>query len=47
MIYDEPVDPLAKSVYSFADQGLDPAAIAAKLNEHVGKIELILALRAT
>ncbi|MEE9211302.1 MAG: hypothetical protein V3U29_01485 [Phycisphaeraceae bacterium] len=38
-------DPLARSVYSLADQGLDPLAIARKIGEHVGKVELILALR--
>lgn len=40
-----PDDPLSRSVYQFADQGLPAEAIARKLNEHVGKIELILALR--
>lgn len=38
-------DPLNKEVYSLADQGLGPSAIAEQLGEHVGKIELILALR--
>jgi hypothetical protein len=43
----EPIieDPLAASVYSLADSGLDAHAIAMQLNEHVGKVELILALR--
>lgn len=40
-----PDDPLSRSVYQLADQGLPADAIARKLNEHVGKIELILALR--
>ena len=41
------VDPVAQSVYQLADEGLEPPAIAAKLDEHVGKVELILALRAS
>lgn len=40
-----PDDPLSRSVYQLADQGLAADAIARKLNEHVGKVELILALR--
>ena len=40
-----PSDPVSRSVYQLADQGLAPEAIAKRLNEHVGKIELILALR--
>lgn len=40
-----PDDPLARQVYALADQGQDSHAIARKLEEHVGKIELILALR--
>ena len=42
-----PDDALKRSVYHLAEQGLDPAGIAHQLNEHVGKIELILALRKT
>lgn len=38
-------DPLPRRVYALADQGLAPLEIAGQLNEHVGKIELILALR--
>ena len=38
-------DPLALSVYQLADQGIDAQSIALQLNEHVGKVELILALR--
>lgn len=38
-------DPLTRSVYEMADQGHDADQIARQLNEHVGKIELILALR--
>ena len=40
-----PEDPLSRSVYQLADQGLDAYTIAQRLKEHVGKIELILALR--
>ena len=38
-------DPLTQQIYQLADQGKGPAAIAQELDEHVGKIELILALR--
>jgi len=38
-------DPLTREIYALADQGVGPADIAEQLNEHVGKIELILALR--
>ncbi len=38
-------DALKQSVYDLAEKGHDPAEIAKQLNEHVGKIELILALR--
>jgi len=38
-------DPLTKQIYALADQGKGPAAIAQELDEHVGKVELILALR--
>lgn len=41
----ENTDPLTKQVYALADQGKGPADIAQQLDEHVGKIELILALR--
>lgn len=40
-----PDDPLARSVYERADQGLSSQQIARELQEHVGKVELILALR--
>jgi hypothetical protein len=40
-----PADPLAADVYRLADAGHDPPAIARQLDEHVGKVELILALR--
>jgi hypothetical protein len=38
-------DPVARSVYQLADAGVAPMEIARRLNEHVGKVELILALR--
>ena len=38
-------DPLTREVYALADQGRGPTDIARQLNEHVGKVELILALR--
>lgn len=41
----EPADPLTRSVYELADQGHDSVEIAQKLDEQVGKIDLILALR--
>lgn len=37
-------DPLARSVCELAEQGLSPIDIARRLDEHVGKVELILAL---
>ncbi|QDU70298.1 hypothetical protein [Mucisphaera calidilacus] len=40
-----PMTDLRNAVHQLADDGLDPIAIAEKLDEHVGKIELILALR--
>jgi len=40
-----PEYPLTQWVYRLADQGHNPADIAQKLDEHVGKVELILALR--
>ena len=42
-----PDDALKRSVCGLADQGHDPVEIARRLNEHVGKVELILALRKT
>jgi hypothetical protein len=38
-------DPLASSIYEMADQGDTPIEIARRLGEHIGKVELILALR--
>lgn len=40
-----PADPVARQVYELADQGRSPVEIAGALEEHVGKVELILALR--
>lgn len=41
----EPADPLTRSVYELADSGRSPVEIARKLDEQVGKVDLILALR--
>jgi hypothetical protein len=41
-----PVNPLARAVYDLADAGRDPVQIARELDQQVGTIELILALRA-
>jgi len=38
-------DPVSREIYSLADEGLPPVEIARRLEEHVGKVELILALR--
>ncbi|MEX0886795.1 MAG: hypothetical protein WD009_10195 [Phycisphaeraceae bacterium] len=38
-------DALRRNVYDLADQGLAAGQIARRLDEHVGKIELVLALR--
>lgn len=37
--------PVSKKVYQLADAGCDAAQIARELGEHIGKVELILALR--
>jgi hypothetical protein len=42
---DEPRDPLTASVYQLADRGHAPVEIARELDEQIGKVELILALR--
>jgi len=39
------VDPLNQQVYEMADEGLPAVDIARQLNQHTGKVELILALR--
>ena len=39
------LDPLTVKVYALADAGQDSVQIAQKLDEHVGKVELMLALR--
>lgn len=41
----EAADPLSRRVYGLADEGLGPADIAKRLDEQIGKVELILALR--
>lgn len=38
-------DPINGKVYELADMGKQPAEIAAALDEHIGKVQLILALR--
>jgi hypothetical protein len=38
-------DPLTRSVYELADNGHEPVDIAQRLDEQIGKVELILALR--
>jgi hypothetical protein len=39
------LDPFSLAVHQRADAGNSPAQIARELNEHIGKVELILALR--
>ena len=39
------LDPLTTKVYELSDEGRDSIQIAQQLNEHVGKVELMLALR--
>ncbi len=39
------IDPLTRDIYALADAGKGPQTIAQELHEHVGKVELILALR--
>lgn len=41
------LDPFTRSVYDMADEGRSPIEIARHLDEQIGKIELILALRRT
>ena len=38
-------DPVSRDVYELADEGLGPVEIARRLDQHVGAVELILALR--
>lgn len=40
-----PDDALARAIHDLADQGVAAADIASRLGEHIGKVELILALR--
>ena len=37
--------PLCQSIYALADRGHEPADIARQLDEQIGKVELVLALR--
>lgn len=39
------LDPLTRSIYELADAGHDPVSIAQVLDEQIGKVELVLALR--
>lgn len=43
--FSEALDPLTANVYELADRGRTPVEIARNLDEQVGKVELILALR--
>ncbi len=38
-------DPILASIYRLADQGIAPTEIAQQLNQPIGKVELVLALR--
>jgi hypothetical protein len=42
---EQPADPVVRRVYELSDAGRAPAEIARELDEHIGKVELILALR--
>jgi hypothetical protein len=39
------VDPATRRIYELADEGHDPVEIARRLDQHLGKVQLILALR--
>lgn len=39
------IEPMTEKIYALADSGLKPLQIAQQLHQHIGKIELILALR--
>ncbi len=41
----EPAETLAARIFLLADQGLAPSEIARRVGQHVGKVELMLALR--
>lgn len=45
LLADDGIDPVTRRVYEMADRGEGPVQIASALEEHVGKVELILALR--
>jgi hypothetical protein len=40
-------DPLTREIFRLADEGSSPVEIARRLDEQIGKVQLILALRAT
>lgn len=40
-----PTDPITARIYELADRGCTPVEIAQNLGQHVGNVELILALR--
>jgi hypothetical protein len=42
---EDALDPLAAAVHRLADEGRSPVEIARELDEQVGKVELVLALR--
>lgn len=42
---DDLADPITRDVYRLADEGCSPVQIAQRLEQHTGKVELILALR--
>lgn len=44
---EQPMDPMTRRVCDMADEGRAPLEIARELDEQVGKVELILALRQT
>lgn len=39
------VDPATRQIYALADEGLEPMEIAQRLDQHLGKVQLVLALR--
>jgi hypothetical protein len=43
---DEPTDPIAERIFELSRAGLSPIDIARKLDEQVGKVELVLAMEA-
>ncbi len=43
----DPVDARTQQIYAMADEGRTPVEIASALEDQIGKIELILALRSS